>query len=274
MQAKSNATQRLVWRIFTVIALFWLLFQAFIPPKSSSSTVVDFNGGGANWAMGMGFVNATTPENPTTEFKPYSTYPPLYSLLFGLWSKTFGLGEMQNTYFLLVIGLLRNAMLLWLVLAFLSEKLERRWIVVLSVLIAATIPYHSGPDDRAESISAFFFEAGLLCYATLHNDKWRYFAIGLTLGLLAIAMSPGFIIGALLYAAIIYADFYADFKENGAGKWITKLAWIMLGGIIPAIPVALYFLSYPEAFQLFCYSGKPNGRGDEASVGRKFQACI
>ncbi|MCS6987991.1 MAG: ADP-ribosylglycohydrolase family protein [Chloroherpetonaceae bacterium] len=251
----KTTTTKIAWLIFAVGAFLWLVLHAVIPPKSSTSTILIFNGGGANWAMGLGFVNATTPDNPTLDFKPYGSYPPLYSFLFGLWSKAFGLGELQNTYFLLAIGLLRNAFMLWIALVFLSDKLQQSWVIASAILFAVTIPYHPGPDDRAESLSAFFFEAGLLGYALVREKRWQHFAVGLSIGLLGITMPFGVIAGTLLYASILYAGL----KEQSIKEWLSALGWLCIGAIIPALPAAIYYLSHPEAFRLLIYHSTTAG---------------
>lgn len=242
-----------VWGVFVVVAIFWLVLNACIAPVHGQSDTIIHKGGGINWAMGLGFVNATA-DNHSMEFKPYGSYPPLYSFVFGLWSKAFGVGEYQNTYFELIIGIIRNALFLWLALHFLSDALTQKSALLLGFLFALTSPYHHY-QDRPESFCVILLQVGILAFALTKQARWRYFGLGISLGLIAITSPFCAIATTVAYAVLLFADI----KTLPSSGRFNALSWLFAGGILPIIPALLYYVAAPTALEALIKHGTTVG---------------
>lgn len=252
VETRERTTQ-LAWLVFGTVSLCWAVASAFMAPVHGQSDTIIHKGGGTNWALGFGFVNATA-DNPSMEFKPYGSYPPLYSFVFGLWSKIFGVGEYQNTYFELLIGIIRNALFLWIALRFLSSFLTGKSAVIFSLLTAIVVPYHHY-QDRPESFCVILFECGLLAYALLNKLQWRYFGLGLFFGLLCITSPFCALASFLAFGAIALGEL----RTSSWQERTQFLRWAVVGGIIAVVPALIYYIVNPEAFALLVKHGTAVG---------------
>lgn len=78
----------------------WFAIDAFVlPPGFGGTDIYYFKDAGINFSEGLGFVSRFTFGNPTFEYQPYSQYPPIYPLLFGVFVKLFGTSALTNQIF-------------------------------------------------------------------------------------------------------------------------------------------------------------------------------
>jgi hypothetical protein len=172
------------------VAAWFVLYGFFLAPTLGGTDTYIFKDAGANLALGRGFTTILTFGNPTLTPRLYTSYPPIYGLIFSAFSDLFGIGPRQDTLYNLM------AMTLAAVVAFLAFR--RRWAdhgmavygAVILALTCLSIPMgFYGADPERPDAMGLAIALGALLSLPERPTASRYFFAFLLAGL-AFEISP------------------------------------------------------------------------------------
>ncbi len=171
----------------------WIVVKEARPPATD---IFLFKEAGVNWAQTGKFQVKNLPHMPPNEAMTYAYYPPLYPLLFGVWTKAFGIGLRQSIAFDSILRALRTALIFLLATVFAQGWARGTPFGSAKLLLVGVIlSLVSSDGDRPDELALVL---GLLSWLSLYKlpyEKWWFTAV--LLGLCG-ATSPA---GGLLFAA-------------------------------------------------------------------------
>ncbi len=214
--------------------VFWIALYAFIGPQPFGGDGFYFKDVAINFINGMGFKEIAGPGNPTlTEYKYYATYPPVYSLLYTIYVFVFGVGDYQNTYFNLLLQIIRSVFLFIIIVKYTADWTPSQKLIITGSLILF-IPIHASYDryDRPEDLVAVLFLLSLLLYLR-QQHKIAFLVAGLNL------MTS--IVCGLISAVILLGIYFHDvFRERVEWKALIEKSYPVLYMLVfPVIIVAI-----------------------------------
>lgn len=239
---------------FASVFLIWLSALAIIhsglvlleaPPPSTD--VFLFKEAGANLALKGRFVARNLPNQAYGEENIFSYYPPIYPLLFGVWSRVLGLGLAQSLSFDSLIRMVRTALLLWLLVgpgSAVADSKQTRRIPIALLTILGIFSFFSTDSDRPDDLAVCW---GLLAWGTLFSEAkpYRKPLAGLLFGLCA-GTSPT---AACYFTGI--GLFYLAFFKKDTHRW-RQAFWV---GAISVATFALInapiYWSDPQSYLRF-----------------------
>jgi hypothetical protein len=116
-------------------AAAWLCVYGCVAPPFGGADVFIFKDAGANLALGHGFNSIPAPffdGSSTTMI--FSSYTPLYPLLYGAWAAVFGIGPYANAYFDLCLASVAMILVLKLVLPSVQSAFVRQLLIITAVI--------------------------------------------------------------------------------------------------------------------------------------------
>ncbi len=255
------ANKKQLSTLFWGTVLFWIISYAVISPEFGGIDTFIFKDAGANLALGNGFVTSNLPGSLDAESHLYAGYPPLYSLVFGIYSKIFGVGSYQNTYFNLLISLF--CAILWfklfIILFQFNTASRYRWII-LGVLVSLLPTSLLGSGrDRPEPLSFGILLMTVLLsihtFEDFQSSKKRWSWIFFWVGINAMISPFGGILN-LLSMTLLHRSHLLKLKEP---KWLfSAIFWT-------AVPTAVVCTTYafldPSAFERFLIHSAKGGSG-------------
>jgi|GEM_PF-5211565 len=222
--------------------LFWVALYALIGPQPAGVDAFYFKDAGINFATGKGFKDILSPGNPTLEYKYYATYPPVYPFLYGLYAFVFGVGDYQNTYFNLLLQIIRAVLLFIIIVKYGTDWTPNQKMIITGILILS-LPF-STAHDRPEDLVMVIFLLSLLFYLRKQHEM-AFLVVGLNL-----MTSPVFGVLNVLFLMGIY--FYNFFKEKFKWKQLLEKSYPMLYVLIfPAVIITILALLDVSIFKRF-----------------------
>jgi hypothetical protein len=229
MSIISN-TSRTLYIFFAIGVLGWVTVYSSIAPRGLAEDNFVYKDPAVSWALGEGLVTVTTHPNPTLTPK-LNELPPIYTLLFAGYTRLVGIGDMQNTYFDLLLYILRTFLCF--------ELLVMRWLaqatwwqrVMMTGLMLIWLPFASN-YDRPEELSAILALLSLFIYT---ETAYRY-RLGVAFLLAGINLT-NLVFGGLMNLAFLCAIFTLE-KSLKHGRFFPNLNeffQIMLGYLVPLV---------------------------------------
>ena len=231
-----------------IFYIFLVLINGYlIPPSFGGTDIYYFKDAGINYSEGLGFVSRFTYGNPTFEYKTYSTYPPFYPLLFGVFVKYFGISPESNQIFnTLISGAtgLTGFLVLKSNIDYKQKNFHGIFILAISIIYGFFISDIDRPDSLALCIS--FIALGLLI---LKASRLNYFLIG-CLSALCIFISP--YTGLWISFAVMVITLIQHQEDTVVDKHKNLFFMVVFGGVITTLFVLIgLFLYLPEWISAF-----------------------
>lgn len=248
LRSQEVISSNKIWQksyLWIVIALLLLLVNvltiAVQAPKPGTDLFL-FKDAGVNLSLKGKFVTRNLPHQKANQEDLFAYYPPIYPLLYGVWSSVFGVSLTASQAFDALIRCLRTLFLFLLLLPYLWRDTSARRIGLI-VFILCLWSLITTESDRPDDLAVCFGLLSWLCIGKLSGWKKILFA-GLFVGLTA-GTSP---------AAGVFFSITALF-------WIRRKeeSWPFTKGILLlAISIFIYFvinlpiyLSDPQAYIRF-----------------------
>jgi hypothetical protein len=243
-------------------AVAWLLIEAvWVPPAFGHTDIYYFKDAALNFAEGHGLTSRFTYGNPTFEYRDFSTYPPLYPLIYGLFSRVFGISTATNQVFNTLIDLLLGALGL-IVLRPALEPIGRGPRLVLTAavgIVSVAVGFFGPAYDRPDGLAAAIGTLALLA-ALRGRSRASAVAAGALCGL-TLFTSP--FVGSWT-CLLVLLGFLA--RLRGGRSKARDLLWMSVGGAaVAAVGLGSMALLLPGWFGAF--SGVATGADTHNETG-------
>ncbi len=262
----SMRKYRLEIVIYCALAATWILVYALLAPPFGGTDVFIFKDAGSNLALGQGFKSIPAPffdGDPTPRI--FSSYPPFYPLLYGLWGLSFGIGPYSSAYFDLFLAIAASSLTLYLLMPALEQRRDR----LLSAAIIGIAAPAGGvfmSSDRPEILGYALSVMVLLLWRKARGWAWRSIAAVGASALVFLA-SP---FAGLITLTIVSLLLMTDQPESPslARSGIARVRLLSCGWLLFAIVCAC------AAFLLFACDHDALRRFSEHALGRNSGAGV
>jgi len=252
MGVSSLAARRSELFTFCLIVLCWGIFDAFVvPPAFGNTDIYYFKDAGINFAQGLGLTTRFTFGNPTFEYEAFATYPPIYTLLFGLHTRIFGTSLAANQLFNSMLALMLGAMGFLVLRRIVREAAPGRlsgWTVVAVGMASVATGYFMPPNDRPDGLGVIF---GVLAIVSAVRGRTARSAVAAG-GLCALALLTSPFAGIWTSLAIVPAILARPSNEATRVTGVKRIGLVAACGMATVV-VALLVLRYtlPGWFDAF-----------------------
>ncbi len=223
--------------------VFWVALYAFIGPQPFGGDGFYFKDVAINFINGMGFKEISGPGNPTlTEYKYYATYPPVYPLLYAIYAFVFGIGDYQNTYFNLLLQIVRTVLLFIIIVKYGTDWTPSQKLIITIGLIMC-LP-HAQVPDRPEDLVIVLFLMSLLFYLRGHHEI-AFLIAGLNL-------MTSHVCGLISAVILLWIYFHDAFRERVELKKVVAKSYpTMYMLVFPVIIIAFLALLDLSIFERY-----------------------
>jgi hypothetical protein len=149
-----------------LLAGLWLGVDGWlIAPGFGQFDIYYFKDAGINFAEGLGLTTRFSYGNPSFDYRDYSQYPPLYPLLFGLYTRAVGVSALANQVYNSLLAVLVGLVGYWALRPVVGVALRPRWRraaeLGLAVLLVG-VGFEGFSDDRPDGLATAFGLGGVV----------------------------------------------------------------------------------------------------------------
>jgi hypothetical protein len=231
----KNHPRNAALAIVAAFAAAWLVIDGFlIAPAFGHTDIYYFKDAGLNLAQGLGLTSRFTYGNATFDYRDFSTYPPLYPLIFGMFARAAGISVVANQLFNTLVDIAAGLAAFIALRPVLDSAAGSRTIPVGAAfgILAVLVGFFGPAYDRPDALAAVLGVAALMS-----SLRGRSRASAIVAGLLC---------GATLCASPFVGAWTCLLLSMGlvamtGDSWLpgtTRLLWVALGGA-SALAVAL-----------------------------------
>jgi hypothetical protein len=232
-----------------IFAVAWVGIDGlWVPPAFGHTDIYYFKDAALNFAQGMGLTTRFTYGNPTFEYRDFSTYPPLYPLMYGLFARVSGISAAANQMFNTLIDVVLGVLGL-ITLRPVLESLGGGMRLVLTAAVGMTsvaVGFFGPAYDRPDGLAAALGMAALLT-AFRGRSRTSAVAAGLLCGF-TLFTSP--FVGSWT-CLLVLIGFAVRMNATGRAQ-LRDLLWVALGGglvvVIGLCSMALYLPGWFRGF--------------------------
>jgi hypothetical protein len=254
-----------LWIVGTAI---WLLVSAIADPQFGATDIFVYKDAGVNWALGRGLVTAGVPGNVTLDPTFYSSYPPVFPLVYGLFVRMFGLGAYQNTFFNLSVAALSCGAWMLLLGRMFPRRSGSAGLGTMNILLVLMIPTGTltVATDRPDQLAFLVFLLSFLI--SVGTDSPKRMALAFFLAGLNASISP--------FAGIMNFVCLCAVQWSQLVSAKRRLAICLLLAMIPtAATVAFFWWADPEAIsRLWKYGTGRGGVGQNVISGEGLRVYL
>ena len=221
--------------IVAAFAAVWLVVDGvLLPPSFGHTDIYYFKDAGLNFAQGLGLTSRFTYGNATFEYRDFSTYPPLYPLVFGLFARVAGISVVANQVFNTLVDVAAGLIAFVTLRPAFEAAVEGGGLPVSVAfgLAAVAVGFFGPAYDRPDALAAIIAIAALI--SSLRGRSRISAIIAGALCGVTLCTSP--FVGAWTCLLV----FIGLALTRGASRLhgLARLLWVALGGAM-ALAVAL-----------------------------------